>query len=178
MRSGTSGICDAPVDTDLLGCNSYFEGLTSFIRTCRTPMTIAVQGDWETGKTSAMKNVSGRLKEQTSENKGIVCVWFNVWQYSCVVGSERNLFLPLALLLDKKLKEAYLNRIQTEHPQNPVEKYENLWDRYFEGKSRSIQIIAATAVRYLGRGFAERHGFLSLADPIINSAAEKIKQIR
>ncbi len=61
---------DDPQKIDHLGMGKRYEGLTQFICTCDTPMTIAIQGDWGTGKTSAMEiireKIEARLKAQTS----------------------------------------------------------------------------------------------------------------
>lgn len=42
------GITDLPINSleeDDLAAGIYIEGLTTFIETCQTPMTIALQGD-------------------------------------------------------------------------------------------------------------------------------------
>lgn len=49
------GYPDKPVESiqsDLFNVESYVKGLCSFIDTCDTPMTISIQGDWGSGKTS------------------------------------------------------------------------------------------------------------------------------
>ena len=53
--------------------------LCSFIRSCETPMTISIQGDWGSGKTSMM-NMMNMMK---SNLQGAVWpIWFNTWQFS------------------------------------------------------------------------------------------------
>ncbi|GAA1140196.1 KAP family P-loop NTPase fold protein [Ornithinicoccus hortensis] len=72
------GISDLPVGSerdDQLGISGYAAGLADFILRCPMPMTIAVQGDWGTGKTSTMSLVQGHLRDAT-------VVSFNTWQYS------------------------------------------------------------------------------------------------
>lgn len=47
------GHSDRPLDKleqDRLGLRPYAESLAEFIATCDTPLTVAVQGDWGTGK--------------------------------------------------------------------------------------------------------------------------------
>lgn len=46
---------DQPTDKDSLGIENYIKGLSNFIGRCATPLTIAIQGEWGTGKTSIMK---------------------------------------------------------------------------------------------------------------------------
>ena len=70
------GITDEAATKDDFSIEHYKEGLRKFIETCDTPMTIAIQGDWGSGKTSMMKMV------QDSLGKNVKSIWFNTWQYS------------------------------------------------------------------------------------------------
>lgn len=73
------GYTDTPVERleqDIMDVKVYVESLSEFILGCSTPMTIAIQGDWGSGKTSMMNMI-----KQTIEDK-IVPIWFNTWQYS------------------------------------------------------------------------------------------------
>lgn len=76
------GLCDTPLERsadDCLGLDRYARALACFAEKCETPMTIALQGDWGSGKTSLMN----LIREQLSERKEhYVFVWFNTWQYS------------------------------------------------------------------------------------------------
>ena len=50
-----SSIVDVPKKADaedLFGINKYENGLTHFIQYADTPITIAIQGEWGSGKTS------------------------------------------------------------------------------------------------------------------------------
>lgn len=75
------GVTDVPCieeGQDKLDITKYVEGLEKFIRKCPTPMSIAIQGDWGTGKTSTINMLKSRL-----EKDGVIkCVYFNTWQYS------------------------------------------------------------------------------------------------
>ncbi len=73
------GIRDLPVESisdESLGLLPYINSLSDFILACETPMTIAIQGDWGSGKTSSMN----MIKEKISSN--VVPIWFNTWQFS------------------------------------------------------------------------------------------------
>jgi hypothetical protein len=75
----TTGYKDTPIADlrhDIFKVSRYIEGLSRFIVYCDTPMTVAIQGDWGSGKTSMMNMVSSRLKED------VVNIWFNTWQFS------------------------------------------------------------------------------------------------
>lgn len=76
---GIFGFDDVPAKKDFLSISSYINGLVGFIGTCPSPMTIAVQGNWGTGKTSAMLQIQEQLK---AEQHGIETIFFNTWQYS------------------------------------------------------------------------------------------------
>lgn len=92
---GKLGLADAPLESlvgELLGVNEHIEALVAFISQCNTPMTIAIQGDWGTGKTSMMNLIRSRLKELDIDS-----VWFNTWQFSQFNLQED---VPVALLME------------------------------------------------------------------------------
>ena len=65
-------------DSDPLNFHEIARGLSRFVRNVRTepPLTIAVTGEWGTGKSSLM----GLLKEDLSQ-RGFQPVWFNAWHH-------------------------------------------------------------------------------------------------
>ncbi len=73
------GVTDKPIENiseDQLGVGKHIKGLSNFIKVCETPMTIAIQGDWGTGKTSFMNMIKVSLGEEVKS------CWFNTWQFS------------------------------------------------------------------------------------------------
>lgn len=75
----SKGYTDEPVKTkagDLLDLDAYVKSLADFIKNCETPMTIAIQGDWGSGKTSLMNLIKEQIKDE------VTTFWFNTWQYS------------------------------------------------------------------------------------------------
>ena len=58
---------DAKSDPDRLGTGQYAETLASFIRQCDTPMTIGVQGEWGSGKTSLLNMIREEIQEEQRE---------------------------------------------------------------------------------------------------------------
>lgn len=87
------GLRDMPIESlqnETLGLKPYIDSLTGFILRCETPMTIAIQGDWGSGKTSAMNLIKESLKSEPQ----IETVWFNTWQYS-QFGLQDDLALSL-----------------------------------------------------------------------------------
>jgi hypothetical protein len=78
-----SSIIDVPrkyTEEDLFGINKYQEALIEFINLTNTPITIALQGEWGSGKTSLMN----QLRWQLCDIEGALYfpVWVNTWQYS------------------------------------------------------------------------------------------------
>ena len=78
-----SSIIDVPrkyTEEDLFGINKYQEALIEFINLTNTPITIALQGEWGSGKTSLMN----QLRWQLCDSEGAIYfpVWVNTWQYS------------------------------------------------------------------------------------------------
>lgn len=74
-----NGFTDKPTSTlneDAFGVQQYIAGLNGFILECYTPMTIAIQGDWGSGKTSMMNMIREQLGDR------VITTWFNTWQYS------------------------------------------------------------------------------------------------
>lgn len=80
MHFGLRDIPLASISDETLGVKEYSESLTEFIKHCDTPLTIALQGDWGSGKTSLMNLIRENLISM--KDKKIYTIWFNTWQYS------------------------------------------------------------------------------------------------
>lgn len=98
-----TGFTDSPLyskSNDLFDIGGYVDGLIEFARECDTPMTIAIQGDWGSGKTSFMYMIKENLGED------IEVVWFNTWKFS-QFELENNLATTfLTYLVDEVGKKA------------------------------------------------------------------------
>lgn len=96
MNAGTVGSNDSPIaraEDDALGFQVYVDALGDFIASCETPMTVAVQGDWGSGKTSLMNLIRERVV--ASSDRRTRCLWINTWQFSQFdLGAD----LPLAVI--------------------------------------------------------------------------------
>ena len=78
------GIIDLPIankSDDKLKTQSYIDALAQVITTTRTPMTISIQGDWGSGKTSFVKMVLEQVKQSPNKSKFSI-IEFNTWEYS------------------------------------------------------------------------------------------------
>ena len=80
MKSSVIDIPRKYTEEDLFGINKYQKALTKFIKLTNTPITIALQGEWGSGKTSLMNQLRWDLCD--CENAIYFPVWVNTWQYS------------------------------------------------------------------------------------------------
>lgn len=94
-----SNIIDKPRKAgapDLLGVDDYMRALINFIETCNMPTTIAVQGEWGSGKTSMLNQIKHELCEtglnpEIDKNLPYYGIWINTWQYSIMKTKEETL---------------------------------------------------------------------------------------
>ena len=86
----SSLVRDKATRDDRLGFDDYVRALVGIIRTCETPLTIGVFGEWGSGKTSLLRQVQ---KGVEAPAVGFPTVWFNAWKY------DRKVVLWRALLL-------------------------------------------------------------------------------
>lgn len=78
-----SSIIDVPRrhdQDDLFGIKVYQDALIDYIKFTDTPITIALQGEWGSGKTSLMNLLKWNLCD--TDNSPYYPVWINTWQYS------------------------------------------------------------------------------------------------
>lgn len=78
-----SSIIDVPrqhSQADLFGIQVYQDALIKYIRLTDTPITIALQGEWGSGKTSLMNQLRYHLCDV--ESAPYYPIWINTWQYS------------------------------------------------------------------------------------------------
>jgi len=96
-NSYSSSIIDRPRlkgEKDLFGIDKYQEALFAFLKQTDTPITIAIQGEWGSGKTSLMNILRSNLCE--SENPLYFGIWLNTWQYSLMRSPEETLVRIIA----------------------------------------------------------------------------------
>jgi len=67
-------------EKDKLGIGQYENGLIQFVEHANTPITIALQGEWGSGKTSLMNTLKNNLCD--GEDAKFLGVWINTWEYS------------------------------------------------------------------------------------------------
>lgn len=99
MISIKSNIVDKAISTrseDLLNIEKYSLALSNFISNSDTPITIGLQGEWGTGKTSLMS-----MLYEDFNQKSIACSWINTWEYSMFKGPNETTPGVLKGMLEK-----------------------------------------------------------------------------
>jgi len=102
MQDCKTSIIDLPKTADqedLLGIDRYKTGLVKFIDRSNTPITIALQGEWGSGKTSLMNTLKNELCD--ADPAKFIPVWLNTWQYSLMKDSESALISIIRGLTDE-----------------------------------------------------------------------------
>ena len=96
---------DFAADKDSLGMDARCKGIADFIQGCSTPMTVAIQGDWGTGKSTCMNLIRQHLeKDHESAGKKLCVIDFNTWQYS-ILSDNSKLIISLLDVLADRLEE-------------------------------------------------------------------------
>lgn len=95
MISSNSSITDIPRDVqrdeaDQFGISPFEKGLVRFVEHTSTPITIALQGEWGSGKTSLMNSLKNSLC--TAPESAYHSVWLNTWEYALMKDAQSTLF--------------------------------------------------------------------------------------
>lgn len=94
-RIGSTDIPACSVEQDLFHIETYIDGLSTFIKECATPMTVSIQGDWGSGKTSMMNMIREKISDE------VFPIWFNTWQFSQFDMGNSLVFSMMEVMLDK-----------------------------------------------------------------------------
>ncbi|MBE58391.1 MAG: hypothetical protein CMD66_03085 [Gammaproteobacteria bacterium] len=98
---------------DTLETGIYAETLASFIKECDTPLTIGVQGEWGSGKTSLLNMVREDIEEPVRKAQGgkpikgseeYKCIWINTWEHSLLKSPEQCLLSIIEEIIEEIAK--------------------------------------------------------------------------
>ncbi len=111
-----SSITDSPRnvsngDLDNFKIEPFEKGLTKFINNSNTPITIALQGEWGSGKTSLMNSLKMNLSD--SDNSKYHSVWLNTWEYALMKDAQSTLMDIITGLIQETSKIANVDETQT-----------------------------------------------------------------
>lgn len=87
---------DEPIDNATkFGFDSYSSALASTIKSksLKTPFTIAIHGDWGSGKTSLMKTIAKKLESSSGDEVKVKTIWFNAWEFEKIPVPLWKIFL-------------------------------------------------------------------------------------
>lgn len=112
MIEKSSSITDIPRDVkngelDTFGIDPFEKGLVRFLKTTRTPITVALQGEWGSGKTSLMNSLKQSLSD--CDNALYHDVWLNTWEYALMKGAQSTLIDIVLGLIDEVTKIANID---------------------------------------------------------------------
>jgi hypothetical protein len=97
------GIIDEPVapgQNDNLDISIHSKSLISFIKRTNTPITIGVQGEWGSGKTSLLNSIYHAYSSDTQCKQ----IWVNAWEYSLLSSPEESLLKIVNKIIDDLLE--------------------------------------------------------------------------
>ena len=97
------GIIDEPVApgaTDNLDINIHSKSLIDFITDTSTPITVGIQGEWGSGKTSLINSIHHAFESQDTVKQ----IWINSWEYSLLSTPEEALLKIVNRIIDELLE--------------------------------------------------------------------------
>ena len=112
-------VTDLPAYKDEFEITPYINGLANFIKSCETPLTIAIQGEWGSGKTSIMNMVKNQLNNTTGLK--YKAVWFNTWQYAQFDSVSRLNVMFITDLIEQLFEDKDKSSTQNLKNAKPVE---------------------------------------------------------
>lgn len=108
MDHASLGLLDKPIEAlteDTLDLQEHALALSRFVLGCDTAMTIAIQGDWGSGKTSMMGMIKSILASAEHGSTIRRTAWINTWELA-QFGQAENLPILLLSELTAQLSDA------------------------------------------------------------------------
>lgn len=152
------------VEQDRFGLMAYEKGLEAFLRGASTPITVALQGEWGSGKTSLMNVLRDDLCGTNKDGGEYFSIWINTWEYSLMRNSNEAL---LQILFKMASEVVNLSRSTREEVFNSIKKS-------FMGLGTAVtRNVANKLVDGLGDGILE--AFSKDAENSIADLREKLQ---
>ena len=160
-----SSVIDVPLDAgekDLLGIDTYTKALIQFIAKSNTPMTIAIQGEWGSGKTSMMNQLQEELCN--SDKASFYGIWINTWQYALL--SDEEIILSRIV---NGITEKTIEVIRARHPNKYNDNFKKVKDvgrTIFKGmlKIGAAQIAGTVGGKVVDEVISSEEGSLTVND--------------
>ena len=97
------GIIDEPVrdnEEDNLDIRTHAKSLIQYIKDTDTPITIGIQGEWGSGKTSLINSIFTELDKDNKYKQ----IWINSWEFSLLTSPEESLLKIVSKIIDELVK--------------------------------------------------------------------------
>lgn len=117
-------------EKDFLGIDNHAQALTNFIKSCQTPLTIGIQGEWGSGKTSLLNSISNKLGD-----KEYKIITINAWEQALLSKPEETLL---------KIVNEIINNLTEEL--SDKEKYKTKISQNFEKITKGALRVAGAAI--------------------------------
>ena len=158
------GIVDEAVGQggeDALKISSYKDALVDFVKKTETTMTIGVQGEWGSGKTSLLNQIWNDL-EQFNKNDDSIDdfkqIWINSWEHSLLCSPEECLM--------KIINEIILELLDADDDKKRSEKI-----------TKGVSNIMKGALR-IGSSLTLGAAGVDAVDDIFSKSSNSIKELR
>ena len=106
------GVIDEPVrpnvgENDNLDIEIHSKSLIEFVQKTETPITVGIQGEWGSGKTSLLNSIHYDFEKRQPTFKQI---WINSWEYSLLSTPEESLLKIVNKIIDELIDTDTNNR--------------------------------------------------------------------
>tara|TARA_Y100000385_G_C13091974_1_gene639251 strand:- start:1099 stop:3030 length:1932 start_codon:yes stop_codon:yes gene_type:complete len=179
-----SSVKDSPIQSlkeDSLQISKYAVSLSKFIEISDTPITIGLQGEWGTGKTSLMSLIKELLNESS-----IASSWVNTWEFSLFSNPETITPAILSGMLDNLKQECKNRNIWTlnDESKDKFNKAMNFFGSIANqviDKTTGVNISDATAGSNQNFGKSQvaemKSSITTLLDDLVNDEKNPVKKI-
>lgn len=144
MNEFNTNIIDTPLNNakdDKLDTRKYVKGLARYLSKSSMPTTVAIQGQWGSGKTSFMNQLRSILCEKNGEQDPLYYgVWINMWEYSIMQSPEQTLIGVIKGMINEC--SSILNSLNG--PKAPINE---LTDKAWSIFKKAGTVIASSAVK-------------------------------
>lgn len=121
-----TSIIDIPREAkekDNFGIAPFENGLKRFIENSSTPITIALQGEWGSGKTSLMNLLQENLCDNENQQKPFNAIWLNTWEYALMKDAQSTLLSIILQLIKEVTSISQVDSSKTEKLFNSFTKF-------------------------------------------------------
>lgn len=159
---------------DALKISSYKDALVDFIKRTDTPMTIGVQGEWGSGKTSLLNQIWNDLEIFNREDDSIddfKQIWINSWEHSLLCSPEECLM--------KIINEIIMDLLEADTDKSRTDKIKSGVNNIMKGALRigSSLTLGAAGVNAVDDIFSEDSNSIKELREQLKSLVAEIKTL-